>query len=129
MTIGKSRLILSDSAISLGIRITKELPDLATRPLRSRPKSFLFFTSISISSITSWGRYSEPQSLHTFACLRPKLIPKNSTSVKLLFSFPPHLHLTPESLSDVKVPSPLRGRSSVGSSSGKHFHRTLLKSV
>jgi hypothetical protein len=36
---GKSRLILSDSAISLGIRMTREFPDLATRLLRSKPKS------------------------------------------------------------------------------------------
>ena len=44
MTIGRSRLILSESAISLGIRITREFPDFhASPPLQTEQPSPLNF--------------------------------------------------------------------------------------
>lgn len=104
--IGKLRLILRDSAISLGMRMTREFPDLATLPLLSRPNSPLLLTPDSICSINFCGRYSAPHLVHTSASFTPKSIPKNSTSATVFLSLPPHLHLMSKIFSDVKAASP-----------------------
>jgi hypothetical protein len=65
MTIGVSRFTLRGSAISFGMRMTREFPDVAARALFSSPKNPRFLTSLSISSIVSWERYSEPHLTQT----------------------------------------------------------------
>jgi len=124
MTIGMSRFILRDWTISFGMRMTSEFPEATTRALLSNPKSPLFLTSASISSIVSWERYSEPHSIQTSASFSPKSIPKNSTSTILLLSLPQHVHLISKRVSEVKGPSPWQERSSLDRVHDKPFHHT-----